>query len=63
MMRTEEEINNFVRVEVEYQEKLETARYRSSTCAVLGALQSLVSTRDFEVDSAVTAPPFFASAG
>jgi hypothetical protein len=53
----------FIREEVDHQERLEAAGYRSPTRKVLRALQSLLSARQLQEESAVTAPPFFQSAG
>jgi hypothetical protein len=53
----------FIRKEVEHQERLEAARYRSPTWRVLRALQSLLSATQLQGESAVVAPPFFPNAG
>jgi len=53
----------FIREEVEHQERLEAAGYRSPTWRVLGALQSLLSATQLQGESAVAAPPFFPNAG
>ncbi len=53
----------FIRAEVELQERLETMGYRSPTWRLLRALQSLLSAVQLQGESAVTAPPFFPSAG
>ena len=49
--------------EVEHQELLEAAGYRSPSCRVLRALQSLLSATQLQGESAVAAPPFFPNAG
>jgi hypothetical protein len=46
-----------IREEVEHQEWLEAAGYRSPTWRVLRALQSLLSAKQLQGESAVTAPP------
>ena len=53
----------FIRKEVEHQERLEAAGYRSPTWRVLRALQSLLSATQLQAESAVAAPPFFSNAG
>ena len=53
----------FIREEVEHQERLEAAGYRSPTWRVLRALQSLLSATQLQGESAVAAPPFFPNAG
>ena len=57
------ELKIFIRAEVELQERLETMGYRSPTWKLLRALQSLLSAVQLQGESAVTAPPFFPSAG
>jgi hypothetical protein len=57
------ELKLFIRAEVELQERLETMGYRSPTWRLLRALQSLLSAVQLQGESAVTAPPFFPSAG
>ncbi len=57
------ELEMFIRAEVELQERLETMGYRSPTWRLLRALQSLHSAVQLQGESAVTAPPFFPSAG
>jgi hypothetical protein len=57
------ELKFFIRAEVELQERLETMGYRSPTWRLLRALQSLLSAVQLQGESAVTAPPFFPSAG
>jgi len=57
------ELKTFIRAEVELQERLETMGYRSPTWRLLRALQSLLSAVQLQGESAVTAPPFFPSAG
>jgi hypothetical protein len=49
----------FIRKEVEHQERLEAAGYRSPTWRVLRALQSLLSATQLQGESAAAAPPFF----
>ena len=58
-----DELKFFIRAEVELQERLETMGYRSPTWRLLRALQSLLSAVQLQGESAVTAPPFFPSAG
>ena len=53
----------FIRKEVEHQERLEAAGYRSPTWRVLRALKSLHLATQLQGESAVTAPPFFPNAG
>ena len=53
----------FIREEVEHQERLEAAGYRSPTWRVLRALQSPHSATQLQGESAVAAPPFFPNAG
>ena len=53
----------FIRKEVDHQERLEAAGYRSPTWRVLRALQSLLSATQLQGESAVAAPPFFPNAG
>ena len=48
---------------MELQERLETMGYRSPTWRLLRALQSLLSAVQLQGESAVTATPFFPSAG
>ena len=57
------ELKIFIRAELELQERLETMGYRSPTWRLLRALQSLLSAVQLQGESAVTAPPFFPSAG
>jgi hypothetical protein len=52
-----------IREEVRHQERLEATGYRSPTWKVLRALQSLRLAVQLQGESAVTAPPFFPSAG
>ena len=54
-------MEKFIREEVDYQEQLEAAGYRSPTWKVLRALQSLLAAEQLQGESAVTAPPFFPS--
>jgi hypothetical protein len=51
----------FIRKEVEHQERLEAAGYRSPTWRVLRALQSLLSATQLQGEG--VAPPFFPNAG
>ena len=53
----------FIREEVEHQERLEAAGYRSPTRRVLRILQFLLSATQLQGESAVAAPPFFPNAG
>ena len=57
------EQRTLIRAEVEQQERLEAMGYRSPTWRLLQALQSLLSAVQLQGESAVTAPPFFPSAG
>jgi hypothetical protein len=57
------ELKTLIRAEVEQQERLEAMGYRSPTWRLLRALQSLLSAVQLQGESAVTAPPFFPSAG
>ena len=59
----EQGMKKFIREEVDYQEQLEAAGYRSPTLKVLRALQSLLAAEQLQGESAVTTPPFFPSAG
>ena len=56
-------LGTLIRAEVEHQERLEARGYRSPTWRLLRALQSLLSAVQLQGESAVTAPPFFPSAG
>jgi hypothetical protein len=56
------ELKMLIRAEVEQQERFEAMGYRSPTW-LLRALQSLLSAVQLQGESAVTAPPFFPSAG
>jgi hypothetical protein len=56
----EQGMEKFIREEVDYQEQLEVAGYRSPTWKVL---QSLLAAEQLQGESAVTAPHFFPSAG
>ena len=58
-----DELKVFIRTEVELQERLEATGYRPPTWRLLRALQSLLSAVQLQGESAVTAPPFFPSAG
>ena len=51
----------FIREEVEHQERLEAAGYRSPTWRALRAIQALLSATQLQGESA--APPFFPNAG
>ena len=53
----------FIREEVEHQERLEAAGYRSPTWRALRAIQALLSATQLQGESAVAAPPFFPNAG
>ena len=57
------ELKTFIRAEVELQERLEIIGYRSPTWRLLRALQSLLCAVQLQGELAVTAPPFFPSAG
>ena len=59
----EQGMEKFIREEVDYQEQLEAAGYRSPTWKVLRALQSLLAAEQLQGESVVTTPPFFPSAG
>ena len=64
--RSTSELSAFIRKEGEQQERLEARGYRSPTWRLLRALQSLLSAVQLQGESsssAVTAPPFFLSAG
>jgi hypothetical protein len=61
--KDERSVAMFIRKEVEYQERLEAAGYRSPTWRVLRGLQSLLSATQLQGESAVAAPPFFPNAG
>ena len=52
-----------IRKETKRTEELEEAGYRSPTWAVLRALQQINSATRFEGETAMSAPPFFQSAG
>jgi hypothetical protein len=52
-----------IRAELEHQERLEVMGYRSPTWRLLRALKSLLSAVQLQGESAVTAAPFFPSAG
>ena len=52
-----------IRKETKRTEELEEAGYRSTTWAVLRALQQINSTTRIEGEAAMSAPPFFQSAG
>jgi hypothetical protein len=57
------ELKTLIRAEVAQQECFEAMEYRSPTWRLLRALQSLFSAVQLQGESAVTAPPFFPSAG
>jgi hypothetical protein len=57
------DLGTLIRAEVEFQERLEATGYRSPTWRVLRALQSMLSAVQLQGESAVTAAPFFSSAG
>jgi hypothetical protein len=57
------ELRMLIRAEIEQQERLEAMGYRFPTLRLLRALQSLLSAVQLQGESAVTAPPFFPSAG
>jgi hypothetical protein len=57
------ELKTLIRAEVEQQERLEAMGYRSPTWRLLRALKSLFSAVQLQGESAVSAPPFFPSAG
>jgi len=59
----EQGMEKFIREEVDYQEQLEAAGYRSPTLKVLRALQSLLAAEQLQGESTVTTPPFPPSAG
>ncbi len=59
----EYELKMLIRAEVEQQERFEAMGYRSPTWRLSRALQSLFSAVQLQGESAVTAPPFFPSAG
>jgi hypothetical protein len=59
----EQGMEKFIWEEVDYQEQLEATGYRSPTWKVLRALPSLLAAEQLQEESAVTAPPFFPSAG
>jgi hypothetical protein len=61
--RSTSELNAFIRKEGEQQERLEVRGYRSPTWRLLRALQSVFSAVQLQGESAVTAAPFFSSAG
>ena len=61
--KDERSVAMFIRKEVEHQDRLEAAGYRSPTWRVLRALQSLLSATQLQGESAVVAPPFFPNAG
>jgi len=56
-------LGTLIRAEVEHQERIETIGYRSPMWRLLRALKSLLSAVQLQGESAVTALPFFPSAG
>jgi hypothetical protein len=61
--RSTSELQTFIRAEVDQQDRLEAMGYRSPTWRLLRALQSLLSAVQLQGEPAVTASPFFPSAG
>ena len=59
----EQALNTTIRKETKRTEELEEAGYRSPTCALLRALQQINSATRIEGQVAMSAPPFFQSAG
>jgi hypothetical protein len=60
--KNQKDLGTLIRSEVEFQERLEATGYRSPW-RVLRALQSMLSAVQLQGESAVTAAPFFSSAG
>jgi len=56
-------LQQFRKKQNEHWEELEEAEYRSPTWAVLRALQQINSATRIEGEAAMSAPPFFQSAG
>ena len=61
--RSEEDLRALIHGEAAYQDKLEAAGYRSPSWRILRALQGLQAADQLQGESAVSAPPFFRSAG
>jgi ribonuclease HI len=61
--RSEEDLRALIHGETAYQDKLEAAGYRSPSWRILRALQGLQAADQLQGESAVSAPPFFRSAG
>ena len=61
--RSEEDLRALIHGEAAYQDKLEAAGYRSPSWRILRALQGLQAANQLQGESAVSAPPFFRSAG
>ena len=61
--RTGKDMRAFIREEVNYQEQIEADGYRSPSWRVLRALKNVHGAEQLQGESAVTAPPFFRSAG
>ena len=61
--RTGKDMRAFIREEVNYQEQIEADGYRSPSWRILRALQKVYEAEQLQGESAVTAPPFFRSAG
>ena len=61
--RSDGDLRAFVRNEVAYQDGIEAAGYRSPSWRVLRALQGIQAATQLQGESAVSAPPFFRSAG
>jgi len=57
------ELRTLIRAEVDQQDRLGAMGYRSPTWRLLRALQSLLSAVQLQGEPAVTASPFFPSAG
>jgi len=61
--RPEQALITTIRKETKRTEELEEAGYRSPTWAVIRALQQINSATRIEGEAAMSAPPFFQSAG
>jgi hypothetical protein len=61
--KNKSDLGTLIRAQVEFQERLEATGYRSLTWRELRALQSMLSAVQLQEESAVTAAPFFSSAG
>ena len=61
--KNKSDLGTLIRAQVEFQERLEATGYRSLTWRELRALQSMLSAVQLQGESAVTAAPFFSSAG